>query len=996
MSKLSENIENEIQSFGLEVFHRLKNSKPSFLNTQFYTDLFLELGMKNEELKANLFRFVDVLPSLHDSSSVVAHAKEYLSDVTKQLPEVLQKALNINPDSLTAKVVATAIKKQISFVAKQFIVGATPESALKALRKIRRNKHAFTVDLLGEATVSDEESILYQKRYLELVTCLAKEIPNWNESAPLIKNHFGEKTALNISVKLSALYSQSKALNFLQTKKMLCLRLGEIASAVKKAGGFIYVDMEDTPLTSVTIETFKELFSSEEFKHYDRVGLVLQAYLRRTKDDIQDLVAWSKSRGTPVAIRLVKGAYWDTETILAKQQQLPIPVWENKESTDANYELLTMELLKNHNYLFPAFASHNIRSLCHAIKAAEKLNVPATNFEIQALFGMAAKVAGAFSDLGYLVREYAPVGELIPGMGYLVRRLLENTSNEGFLRQGFHENKNPENLLRKPMFNEADTGDNHLKNITDTEFSNVPPVDFSIKEERDKFQLAINSLLEKLNKNPIIVKPIIEGKEISFEQKLFSISPENPDLKLAEVDLCNKETALNCVKTLADFFPKWSLTSAEVRAEILFKAAKIMQSKRAELSAIIILEAGKPWTEADGDVVEAIDFLNYYAHQALKLFNTPLQTNIPGEQNSYTYEARGVCVVICPWNFPLAIPCGMFVAALVTGNCAILKPAEQTSLIAKEFFNILLVAGLPPQAAAFLPGIGEEIGPDLVKHPEVATVVFTGSKNVGLQLIKQCAESSPNASHVKRVIAEMGGKNAIIVDEDADLDEAIKGIVSSAFGFQGQKCSACSRAIVVGGNYQRFLERLKEATKSIIIGPASNSATFVGPVIDEEAFRRIQTTIENAKKECNALVEGGVCITELNKKAYFIKPTIFTDIPKNHSLLTQEIFGPVLAVVNTNTFEEAIDLAMKSEYALTGGVYSRSPKNIALAKQTFKVGNLYINRGCTGAIVSRQPFGGAKMSGVGSKAGGPDYLLQFVIPRVITENTIRRGFAPSE
>ncbi len=996
MIESAEILEKEIQIFGLEIFNQLKNTKSSFLNTQFYTDLFLNLGMKNEDLKTSLFRFVDVLPSLQESSSVVAHAQEYLSDVTKQLPVVLQKALNINSQSLPAKLAAAAIKKQISFVAKQFIVGATPQSALKSLKKIRRHGHAFTVDLLGEATVSEEESIHYQKRYLELVSTLAKELPQWEESAPLVKNHFGEKTALNISVKLSALYSQSKALNFSQTKKTLSLRLGEIASEVKKAGGFIYVDMEDTPLTSVTIETFKELFSSEEFKNYDRCGLVLQAYLRRTAEDIKDLISWSKSRGTPVAIRLVKGAYWDTETILAKQQHLEVPVWEYKESTDANYELLTIELLKNHNYLFPAFASHNIRSLCHAIKAAEKLGVPATNFEIQALYGMAAKVAGAFSDQGFLVREYAPVGELIPGMGYLVRRLLENTSNEGFLRQGFHENKNPGNLLNKPLFNANDNGRNHLENKMREKFTNIAPTDFSIQEEREKFQKAIAALIEKTKHEPFSVKPIIEGKEISSAEKIFSLSPENPELKLAEIELCNKETAIKTVAVLNQYFPIWSATSAQDRSEILFNAAAIMEKKRVELSAIIILEAGKPWAEADADVVEAIDFLNYYAHQALKLFNTTQQVNIPGELNSYQYEARGICLVISPWNFPLAIPCGMFAAALVTGNCAILKPAEQTSLIARELFDILLEAGLPGTAAAFLPGIGEEIGPDLVKHPAVTTVVFTGSKSVGLQLIKQGAESSPTAFHVKRVITEMGGKNAIIIDEDADLDEAIKGIIYSAFGFQGQKCSACSRAIVVGSNYQRFLERLKEATKSIIIGPASNSATFVGPVIDQEAFKRIQSTIENAKKDCNLLVEGGVTVTEINEKGYFINPTIFTDIPKNHNLLFQEVFGPVLAVVNVKTLEEAIDLANSTEYALTGGIYSRSPKNIALAKQKFKMGNLYINRGCTGAVVNRQPFGGARMSGVGSKAGGPDYLLQFVIPRVITENTIRRGFAPVE
>lgn len=987
-------LETQIQSFGTQIFEELKNTKSSFFQTQFFTDLFLDLGMKNELLKTSLFRFVDVLPSLNDSSSIVAHAQDYLNDFTKQLPGILQKVLNVNPNSLTAKIAASAIKKQISFVAKQFIVGSTPEAALKTLKKIRKSGHAFTVDLLGEATVSEEESLLYQKRYLELVQCLTKELPKWEESKPLIKNHFGEKTALNISVKLSALYSQSKALNSKQTIRILTQRLGEIVSEVKKANGFIYVDMEDTPLTSITIKVFKELFSTDEFKTYDQCGLVLQAYLRRTKDDISDLINFSKSRNTPFAIRLVKGAYWDTETILAKQQHQPIPVWEFKESTDANYELLTLELLKNHNYLLPAFASHNIRSLCYAIKAAEQLNVPPTNFELQALYGMAAKVAGAFSKRGYLVREYSPVGELIPGMGYLVRRLLENTSNEGFLRQGFHENKNPDKLLKKPCFIKEDTGEKHLNFNYKNSFINIPPTDFSYETEQKKISLALETFLYKIKNEPQIVRPIIEGKEISSKNYLLSISPENSKLSLAKIELADKSITEQAIEKLNNFFPYWNSTDVNIRAEILFKAAEIMSKKRSILSATIILEAGKPWAEADADVVEAIDFLNYYAHQALKLFNTRQNVNIPGEQNAYFYEARGVCSVICPWNFPLAIPTGMFAAALVTGNCAILKPAEQTSLIARELFNILLEAGLPNKAASFLPGIGEEIGTNLLRHPAVATVVFTGSKNVGLHIIQECAESTPHSTHVKRVIAEMGGKNAIIVDEDADLDEAIKGILYSSFGFSGQKCSACSRAIVVGNNYSRFLERLKEACKSIIIGPASDSATLVGPVIDEEAFLRIKKIIETAKKDSKLLIEGGQSLAELSKDGFFIKPTIFYDLDKKHFLMKEEVFGPVLAIVNVSSIEEAINLALEPEYALTGGLYSRNPKNISFVKNKFKVGNLYINRSCTGAIVHRQPFGGARMSGVGSKAGGPDYLLQFVIPRVVTENSIRRGFSP--
>ncbi|MBP9837992.1 MAG: proline dehydrogenase family protein [Proteobacteria bacterium] len=989
-------LEQQILVLGKEIFAELNLKQNPFFSSQFFMEKFMNWGMKDEDLKVSLFRFVDVLPTLNSSRSVIEHLNEYLLPLRNKLPELLAKATNINPNSITAKLTAPTIKKQISFVAKQFILGETPESSLKILKKIRSRGQAFTVDLLGEATLSEAESIEYQNRYIELLTCLAAELPKWKESNPIIQGHRGETTPLNISIKLSALYSQSKALNFKQSISVLSARLAEIVSLAKKHHAFVYIDMEDSPLTSIIIETFKNIFSSEEFKDYPDCGLVLQAYMRRTETDILDLIEWTKKRGTPIAVRLVKGAYWDTESLLAQQNYQPIPVWQYKENSDANYEKLSLLLLQNYQLIYPAFASHNIRSLTHAVEAAKMLGVPHTQFELQALYGMASIIVKSFSSRGYLIREYAPIGKLIPGMGYLVRRLLENTSNEGFLRQSVHEHKSAESLLKTPLLRAEDLGTEHLHFNYREKFTNSPFRDFSYPEERDKVQSKLKDLEQTIHKQPANIFPIVAGKEIknSGLQKLNSISPEDPDKIIANVLLADKELTLTAISNLKGFLPSWRSTNVITRAEYLFRAAEIMEKKRAELTAAIILEAGKPWAEADGDVAEAIDFLNYYALEAIKLFNAPLKSNMPGEDNSYFYEPRGITAVISPWNFPLAIPCGMFVASLVCGNCTILKPAEQTTYIAKLFFDILLEAGVPEQAICFLPAIGEEVGPTISSHPEVSTIVFTGSKSVGLKLIEEAAANSKKSTHVKKVIAEMGGKNAIIIDEDADLDEAIKGVLHSSFGFSGQKCSACSRAIVVGDNYEKFLSRLKEAAQSIILGPASDSATFVGPIIDDVAFNRIKTTIENAERECKLLVKGGTTICNFNYNGYFIKPTIFYDIPQDHSLLKDEIFGPVLAVVQATTIEQALELAMDSEYALTGAIYSRSPLNIQKAKDAFCVGNLYINRGSTGALVKRQPFGGARMSGVGSKAGGPDYLLQFVIPRVITENTIRRGFAP--
>jgi RHH-type proline utilization regulon transcriptional repressor/proline dehydrogenase/delta 1-pyrroline-5-carboxylate dehydrogenase len=404
-----------------------------------------------------------------------------------------------------------------------------------------------------------------------------------------------------------------------------------------------------------------------------------------------------------------------------------------------------------------------------------------------------------------------------------------------------------------------------------------------------------------------------------------------------------------------------------------------------------VVESAKPWREADVEVGECIDFLEYYAREALRLF-APRGSQIAGEDNEYVYEPRGVTVVIAPWNFPLAILAGMTAAALVTGNTVIMKPSEQSSVMGAKLMEVWEQAGLPRGVVNYLPGIGEEIGPTLVEHPDVAVVAFTGSMAVGLSINAEAARTPEGQDHIKRVIAEMGGKNATIIDSDADLDEAVKGVVEGAFGYQGQKCSACSRAIVLAPVYDKFLDRLTEATRSLKVGPADDPATTVGPVIDEDARRRVLEYIDIGRKEARPVYAGDA--GELAGQGTFVAPHIFADVSPQARIAQEEIFGPVLSVIRVSDFDEALKVATGVRYALTGAVYTRSPEHIHEAKRRFRVGNLYINRKCTGAMVSRQPFGGFKMSGIGSKAGGPDYLLQFVLPRTVTENTLRRGFAP--
>jgi RHH-type transcriptional regulator, proline utilization regulon repressor / proline dehydrogenase / delta 1-pyrroline-5-carboxylate dehydrogenase len=436
-------------------------------------------------------------------------------------------------------------------------------------------------------------------------------------------------------------------------------------------------------------------------------------------------------------------------------------------------------------------------------------------------------------------------------------------------------------------------------------------------------------------------------------------------------------------------FPAWRAKPVNERAALLDRVADIMEARRMELNALEILEAGKPWVEADGDISEAIDFCRFYAVEMRRLGKPAVTQAVPGERCVQLWTPRGVGVAIAPWNFPLAILCGLVTAPLVGGNTVIIKPAEQTSIIGAVLMEILMEAGVPAGVVNFLPGYGEDVGAHLVAHKDVDFVAFTGSRAVGLKIWETAGRTLPGQRNLKKVVCEMGGKNALVIDNDADLDEAIPAALYSAFGFSGQKCSALSRLIVLHEVYDHFVERFVNACGSYPIGDPTQPGTIIGPVIDEDAQKKILSLIEQGKKEAKLAFQG-----RAPAEGYFVPPTVFTNVKPEHVIAREEIFGPVVAILRAKTLDEAFAMVNGTEYALTGGMFSRSPKALQRAEQEMLVGNLYLNRGITGAIVERHPFGGFKMSGGGTKAGGRGYLENFLFPRVVAENVMRRGFTP--
>lgn len=1007
-------LEARIAEIGRDLLTRARGHKAGVFSKQFYSDTLMEWSMKDPAFKVQMFRFVDTFPTLRTPDAVHDHLEDYLSQPGVTVPGVIAAALKAG--RLMKSASAAVIGRQITAMASKFIAGTDAASALPGLRALWDDGIAFSVDLLGEACVSDAEADAYRDRYLDLVRNLPAQVKSWPANPRLESDHLGPVPRVNVSIKISSLSARCDPIDAPGAVRDLMTRLEPILETARDAGVFVNFDMEQVALKDLTLDLFMRCRERIDFDG----GLAMQAYLKSGVEDARRVCDWARAARRLVTVRLVKGAYWDYETINAEMRGWPCPVWPDKWRTDECFERMARVFLdasprpeggaSSPSGVRLALGSHNARSIAAALAYAESRGLPPSALELQMLHGMADPLKHAAVEAGLRVREYVPVGDMIPGMAYLVRRLLENTSNESWLKAGFLDNADPAVLLRAPGAGAADHA--------------AKPDLLAVAPERHALSPAVPGVGDG---RPFVNEPMRDFSRPAVREA-FAAAVAGATVPRVANDT-SVERAARMVADAQAAFPAWRDADPLRRARVLIRAAGSMRRQRDGLAGVMIRECGKTWREADADVCEAIDFCEYYARQAVPLFARERLGRFIGELDEQWHQPRGVAVVIAPWNFPLAICTGMTAAALVTGNTVIVKPAEQTPGIARILVTILTEAleaeGFSAEASSrilqFCPAPGETTGASLVRDPRVALIAFTGSRDVGLDILHAAAPPSPfgGASltppldHVKRVICEMGGKNAIIVDASADLDEAVLGVRQSAFGFQGQKCSACSRVIVVDPRGERgpairaFTRRFVEATRSLTLGDPLLPGTDVGPVIDAEAAAKIRRFIRIAQDEG--------CVLELamplppgldpasgspahrlgvSPSLVFVPPHIFSGVRPEHTLAREEVFGPVAAVMHAATFDEALAIANGSAYKLTGGVYTRMPAHIEQAKREFRVGNLYINRGITGALVARQPFGGFGMSGVGSKAGGRDYLLQFVEPRACAENTLRRGFAP--
>jgi len=962
--------EKRIQELGQALLLSAREEEKKKEASHRWETALLEWCMQNEELRNRSFRFIDVFPSLKSSAAVFQHIQEYFPRSEHRLPKTLRVGLALTqPSFLTKPVMARVTRELYLRMAGLFIGAANEAEALEKFRLYHAQGLRLSVDLLGEKTTHDAEADVYEGRYRDLILALGHE-----------RKGAGFQ---NISVKLSALDPCFSPLDKKGVLERAGRRLRRLLLLARENDVFVHIDMEDYEVRDLTLDVVESVLGSGEFKGGVCAGVVLQAYLRDAADAADRILSFSSKLKEPLTIRLVRGAYWDSEVMKARELHWPIPVFTSKPEADAMFESLMEKILRRAPSVKLAVASHNVRSLAAAWAMAEELKIPKDALEFQCLYGMGEPFIPGLKPSGYPLRFYMPIGDPVIGMAYLVRRLLENVSSQSFVRRGFHEAERSGELLKAP----PPLSEPKREIPSAPAFEPLAGLAFHDEKIRERFNISLETVRRGLGTQ---IPVVIGGREITNRTRSEVFSPVDGKTRVLRFVQASAEDADEAVTQASRAAASWQQRSLKERAGMLLSAADLMVSHRYELAALTVWEAGKPWREADAEVIEAVDFLRFYAWQAQKLLGETVTEDLDQETNRLTFLARGVTAVIAPWNFPLAILTGMSAAALVSGNPVILKPAEQSVLCGWKIYQIYRAAGIPEDALHFLPGLGENAGAALVKHPDTAVIAFTGSREAGLSILQSANEKKRDQNRVKKCVIEMGGKNPAIVDVSADLDLAIPAVLQSAFGFAGQKCSALSRLIVIEEIYDEFLARLAGAAKSFAVDSPLFSSTVCGPVIDAQALQKIESYIETGKAEGRIVFEG----LKPGQEGFYVPPIIFSDLPESSKLLREEIFGPVLCVIKAADFDHALSLANSCEYALTAAVYSRTPSHLEKARAVLQAGNLYLNRSQTGAIVGRQPFGGFKLSGGGTKAGGADYLKEFCLMKTVSENISRHGFAP--
>ncbi|MBI4201847.1 MAG: proline dehydrogenase family protein [Chloroflexi bacterium] len=958
-------LEARTQELGRQLHARTRRYRPSAAERM--QDWLFDQLADDPSLRSRLLRFIDVLAAL-DADRGGRHVKrlfrEYFSGPSPRLAWPLRAALAAGRSGVMPPwLLAGAARWAARATASRFIAGQGEEGIRRALAYLEHQDRFPTFDILGEQVFSRAEADHYRRSYLQLLEQLGRH--PWARRRTL-----GGIPCLQVSIKLSALTHDFNPTDPADTLRRVQGPLEEVLQRAARSGIGVTVDAEEYQYRELAWYIASHVLApGGPCGATEGVGIVVQAYQRDAEAYAQEVVRFARSRPVPLQVRLVKGAYWDYEIIHATQNGWPAPVFQDKAGTDQCFERVLRVLLEHPDTIRVAVASHNLRSHAYAEALGETLGLVPGVMEHQTLFRTAEGLSRAIRSMGWEERDYVPVGRLLPGMAYLVRRVLENTSQVGFLTQSRIQ-EDVAALLQPPAPKEPAPAEAAEDKPGLEGFHINPPKRLFLAQERAPFEAALAHVRQQAGREYLLH---LGDEQVHTGIIIPSLSPSDPDLQrpLGLVHQARLEEADRAIVLAQEGFRQWSQTPARERARILLRTADLMREGRDELAAWVVHEGGRNWSNALGDVDEAIDHIDYNARN-LVTQEAWLEVK---------FQPRGVVAAIPPWNFPAALPMGMTSAALAAGNAVILKSAGPTPIIAQKLVDRFHQAGVPRNALIHLPGPGSSLGQYLVEHPGVAMVAFTGSKDVGKD-IYQRASRVRLTDGVKKVIAELGGKNAIIVFPDADIDEAVRGILLSTFEHANQKCSACSRVFAHRSIYARLRDRLREAALDLPVGLAHDPGTVVNPLINMAAKERILAQARRAREEGEVLVDrtqqDGICPLLVGPMVVELQ---LAQLACSH-IAKEEIFGPILTLTPYDREEDMVREVNATVYAQTAGIFSRSPHTITRMVEQVQAGGIYINRVTTGARVGIEPFGGFQLSGTGPKTGGAEYLLGFVTRRL--------------
>lgn len=891
-----------------------------------------------------------------------------IADIKAESP---WKALRLLVKKLGEPTIRTALRHAMEIVGAQFVLGETIEAGVKTSKKAAQKGYSHSFDMLGEGARNLAQAESYFHAYRHAITAIATQAESFDVSK-----------APSLSVKLSGLHARYQLVQAGRVMSELVPKLKELALLAKQNGVSMTLDAEEANRLDISLMVFYALASDEDLKGWDGLGFVVQAYQKRSLSLIDLLGQLAVATGRRIPIRLVKGAYWDTEIKVAQLNGMrAYPVYTRKEHTDASYLACAMRLLENTEFFYPQFGTHNALSVQSILSYAQHLNVPKERYEFQRLHGMGEALHDALLSEANS-RIYAPIGEHKDLLAYLIRRLLENGANSSFVHLLMKKDVSTQELLADPIAaSEASGGERH---------PNVPlPIDIYASGRQNSMGFDLGYLAEQSLWLPAIEKGAMKGLDIKTGSgRTFEVvSPQNNELVVGRLTNCATDEIEDAFTRAEAAKKAWSDRPVQERAELCDKIADAIEATAAPLLALLQQEAGKTYMDAIAEVREAADFCRYYAREAVRIMPEQPMDTPTGERNTLSLHGRGVFVCISPWNFPLAIFTGQVIAALVTGNSVIAKPAEQTPLVAAVAVRIMHDAGVPEEVLQLLCGRGARVGSPLVRHPKTAGVVFTGSEATARIIQRNLADKE---GPIVPLIAETGGLNAMIVDSSALLEQACDDIILSAFGSAGQRCSALRLLLVQDEIADSLIEMLKGAMDELRVGDPADMATDVGPVIDPTALQMLEEHAMRMDREAT-LVAKAHMDESVKDKGTFMLPHIY-ELPSMDTL-NEEVFGPILHIVRFNIHElEAVCEQVNAKgYGLTFGMHSRVDSHIERALATIHAGNCYINRSMIGATVGVQPFGGEGLSGTGMKAGGPYYLLRFVHERTRTINTTAIG-----